>query len=391
MWAYGITKDTTRQLLKIPNGERIPSLGISRLDVPIPKLSHDEVLIRVKSSALNYNTLWSSLIHPVSPFQLIQGHVARNPHDRDHLQEYAIFGSDAAGVIVETGPGVREWRIGDHVVVHCNVIKANENIAQVDGMLPLSQSIWGYETNFGAFAEFTKVKSNQLIQKPGHISWENAGSFCLTLSTAYRMLLSKNAYEVKPNDNCLVWGGAGGLGTFAIQLIQIAGGNPVVVVSSDEKAEICKDLGVKFIVNRAKEDFSDFVDSRGRPNYLKWRKAQKILEKKGVDSLQMVFEHVGKETLGLSLFLLERGGVVVTCAASSGYNATIDLRYLWMSLKRIIGSHFANYYEAQKAAELIWSEKIKPVIHSVSSINDLPKMADLMYYGHTYGKIVFKH
>ena len=392
MWAYGSDKNSVKNATSIPLEYRKPSDGCCLLDVPIPEISHDEVLVKVKASALNYNSIWSSLAHPVSPFQLISGHVKRNSNDDQHLQDYSIFGSDASGEIVKIGEsGKNLWKEGDQVIIHCNVINTNECIAQKDGMLPESQSIWGYETNFGAFAEYTKVKLSQLIKKPENISWDIAASFSLTHSTAYRMLISPNGACIRPGQNVLIWGGAGGLGSFAIQLVKLAGANPIPVVSSNEKEEICKSLGAQIVINREKHEFDNFTLDNGEPNYLAWRKAKLLIKKLGINDIHVVFEHVGRETLGLSLFLLNRGGAVVTCAASSGYNAVIDLRYLWMSLKRIIGSHFANYYEANNAAKLIFNGKVTPLIHSVNSIKSLPEFADKMYANQTYGKIVFSH
>lgn len=391
MWAYGTTKEIVSKLQKIPLSERKPSDGVIKMEVLEPILGDDEVLVKVKSSALNYNSIWSSLSHPVSPFQLINQHIARNKSDINHLQDYAIFGSDASGIIAKKGKGVKKWKEGDEVVIHCNVIDTEESISQMDGMLPKSQSIWGYETNFGAFAEYCKVKSSQLIAKPCHVKWEVAGSFSLTLSTAYRMLISPNGVSLRPGQNCLIWGAAGGLGNFAIQLVNLVGGTSIAVVSNDEKELQCKNLGASVIINRSKDNFDNFILPNGEPDYLAWRNAKQILTKKGINDLDVVFEHVGRETLGLSLFLLTRGGKVVTCAASSGFNAVIDLRYLWMSLKTLIGSHFANYYEAEQAAKLVFENKINPLIHSVNSIDQLPIMMDKMYSSSTYGKIVFSH
>lgn len=391
MWAYGVNKEISNNLQKIPLKDRKPSDGVIRMEVPEPVLNDDEVLVKVKASALNYNSIWSSLSHPISPFQLISGHVTRNKQDADQLQDYAIFGSDAAGIVVKVGKNVRRWKEGDEVVVHCNVIDTEESIAQMDGMLPKSQSIWGYETNFGAFAEYTKVKSSQLISKPSHISWEIAASFSLTLSTAYRMLISPNGAQLRPGQNCLIWGASGGLGNFAIQLANIVGATPIAVVSNDEKEEQARKCGAKIVINRSKDKFGNFILENGEPNYLAWRDAKKTLEKKGIHNLDVVFEHVGRETLGVSLFLLSRGGKVVTCAASSGFNAVIDLRYLWMSLKSIIGSHFANYYESEQAAQLVFDGKVSTLIHSVNKIDKLPEMMNQMYANSTYGKIVFTH
>ena len=391
MWAYGITRSSLSKLNKIEPEHRKPSDGIVKFEIAIPEINDDEVLIEVKSSSLNFNSIWSGISHPVSPFQLISRHVQRNKTDVGHIQDFAVIGSDAAGIVSKVGKKVANWNVGDEVIVHCNVVDLNDPIVQQDGMLSESQSIWGYETNYGAFAEFTKVKSSQLIRKPKELSWAEAGSFLLTLSTAYRMLISENGTRLKPDDNCLIWGASGGLGVFAVQLVKLAGANAIAVVSSKAKEEIVKELGADVVINRKEQNLDQLVDDKGHPNYLAWKKLKNILSEHGVFRLEHVFEHVGRDTLGCSLSLLSRGGTVILCAASSGYNAVVDLRYLWMSVKRIIGSHFANYSEAKNAAELIFSGKIKPVIFDYVSIDELPKMADLMYKNKTYGKIVFNH
>ncbi|MBL6679144.1 MAG: crotonyl-CoA carboxylase/reductase [Flavobacteriaceae bacterium] len=390
MWAYGIDKETVKKATSIPVSKRKPSDYLIKLDVPKPQISSNEVLVKVNSSALNYNSIWSTLCHPISPFQLINQYVARNKDESSHLQDFAIFGSDASGTIEEIGDNVKNWKVGDNVIIHCNIVNSEDPIIQRDGMLSESQSIWGYETNYGAFAEYTKVKSSQLIKKPEHLGWEESASFGLTLSTAYRMLISKNGAKIRSGETCLIWGAAGGLGLFAIQLAKLAGANVIAIVSSDEKVSICKKYGADFVINRKKDFPESFTDQDGNPDYLAWRKISLTLKKLNVPDIDVVFEHVGKETLGLSTYLLKRGGRVVICAATSGFLATIDLRFLWMQLKSIIGSHFANYDEANEAAKLVFENKITPVF-SKNHINSLPKMMDEMYNGKTHGKIVFNH
>lgn len=390
MWAYGIDKNIASRVLKVPLEDRIPSENIVKLKVPIPEISQNEVLVKVKCSALNYNSIWSTLCYPISPFQLISGYVGRNEYETSHLQDFAIFGSDASGTIEKVGANVKNWKVGDNVIIHCNIVDSEDPIIQRDGMISQSQSIWGYETNFGAFAEYTKVKSTQLIRKPDHLGWEEAASFGLTLSTAYRMLISKNGAMIRPGETCLIWGAAGGLGLFAIQLAKLAGANVVGIVSSEDKVDICKKAGADQVINRKKDFPKSFTDKDGNPDYLAWRKISMKLKKLKVPEIDLVFEHVGKETLGLSIYLLKRGGRIVTCAATSGYLATIDLRFLWMQLKSIIGSHFANYDEANEASKLIFEGKVKPVF-TVNEISSLPQMMDKMYKGETFGKIVFKH
>lgn len=391
MWAFGLNKNKFKEILNTPIDKRMPSNGLEKLEIPCPTINNDEVLIKVKSSALNYNSIWSSLCHPLTPEQLISSYIQRNPKEIDHLKDYYIFGSDAAGVIEEVGENVHGWSVGDEVIIHCNIVNEFDNVIQNDGMLSDSQSIWGYETNYGAFAEYTKVRTSQLIKKPEDLSWEIAASYCLTHSTAYRMLISDNGISIKAGQTCLIWGGAGGLGTFAIQLAKLSGANVIAIVSSDEKKTICEKIGADIVFNRKKDFPLSFINENGDPDYIAWNKVKKVITRHGFKKIDYVFEHVGKETLGLSSYLLRRGGKVVICAATSGYLATIDLRFLWMQLKSIVGSHFANYNEATLASELIFNNKIKPIIHSVNNIDNLPEMMDKMYSGSTYGKIVFNH
>ena len=390
MWAYGIDKETVKKAVSVNLDNRKPSDYLVKLDVPKPEISSNEVLVKVNCSALNYNSIWSTLCHPISPFQLISDYVARNKNESSHLKDFAIFGSDASGTIEKVGDNVKNWKVGDNVIIHCNIVDSEDPIIQRDGMLSKSQSIWGYETNYGAFAEYTKVKSTQLIRKPDHLGWEESASFGLTLSTAYRMLISKNGAMIRPGETCLIWGAAGGLGLFAIQLAKLAGANVVGIVSSEDKVDICKKAGADHVLNRKKEFPKSFIDQDGNPDYLAWRKISMKLKKLKVPEIDLVFEHVGKETLGLSVYLLKRGGRVVTCAATSGYLATIDLRFLWMQLKSVIGSHFANYDEANEASKLIFEGKVKPVF-TINEISSLPQMMDKMYKGETSGKLVFKH
>ena len=148
-----------------------------------------------------------------------------------------IPGSDASGVVWKVGEGVTRWKPGDEVVVHCN--QASYEDVEVHGLDPMaapSQEIWGYETTWGSFAQFTKVQAQQLLPKPKNLSWAESSSYGLTYFTAYRMLMKQ--CELQAGHNVLVWGAAGGLGVFAIQLCKAAGANAVGVVSSPEKGEL---------------------------------------------------------------------------------------------------------------------------------------------------------
>ncbi len=224
------------------------SLHVGR--VPMPELAPDEALVAVMASSINYNTVWSATFEPVSTFGFLQKLGAQGGWAERHDQPYHVLGSDAAGVIVRVGAGVRRWRAGDHVTVSCVQVDDQELTTHADGMLGAEQRIWGYETNFGGLAHYTVVRASQLLTKPTHLTWEESASTMLTAATAYRMLISDRGARIKQGDIVLIWGATGGLGGFAVQLVKNAGGIPVGVVSSEAKARLLRGLGCDVIINR---------------------------------------------------------------------------------------------------------------------------------------------
>ena len=161
-------------------GEPVDAFQVEEIEVPEPGAF--EVIVRVMAAGVNFNNVWAALGKPVSVF--------RYHPDEDHH----IGGSDASGVVWKVGPGVTRWKPGDEVVVHCN--QASYEDPEVHGLDPLaapSQQIWGYETSWGSFAQFTKVQAQQLLPKPAHLAWEEAASYGLTYFTAYRMLMDRAA------------------------------------------------------------------------------------------------------------------------------------------------------------------------------------------------------
>lgn len=379
MMAWGISNAGIEKTLKVPLVERLPSSCIELLSCEIPCPKEGQVQVKILGAGLNFNSIWQSICHPMTPRALIDGHIRRNPAEIQNEQDFYIFGSDGAGVITAVGQNVTGWKVGDEVVIHCNYVDPKEYERDADEMLSISQSIWGYETNYGSFAEYTCVNQGQLLKKPSQLDWPEAGSFVLTLATAYRMLISGNGAQIKLGERCLIWGASGGLGAFAIQLCNLVGAIPVAVVSSASKKEYCLSLGCKCVINLEDIGSPSFLQNSGEPNYLAWRKFKSHVVKVAGSEIDVVFEHVGRETMGLSVYLLRRGGRVVTCAASSGFLAQIDLRYLWMELKRIIGSHFANSNEARAANQLVADGKIKTTAESIINFEDIPAYMDKMF------------
>src|SRR3712207_2243450 len=323
-------------------GEPLDAFQLEEIEVPQPGAF--EVTVRVMAAGVNFNNVWASLGEPISVFRY-HGH-----------EDHHIGGSDASGIVWKVGKGVTKWKAGDEVVIHCN--QASYEDIEVHGLDPLaapSQQIWGYETSWGSFAQFTKVQAQQLLPKPKNLTWEEAASYGLVYFTAYRMLIHQ--CNLQAGDKGLIWGAAGGLGVFATQLCAITGAQCVGVVSSEEKGELVKQLGAIDYINR--DEFKGMMRTgRETPEEEKARfKVSRAFKKRVAEILgedpNIVFEHVGKATFPTSVFTVRTFGKVVICAGTTGYNLDFDVRYLWMRQKEIIGSHFANAYECKRANELI--------------------------------------
>jgi len=342
--------------------DRDPRKSLHVQQVPTPELGPGEALVAVMASAINYNTVWTSIFEPVSTFRFLQRYGRLSELTRRHDLPYHVVGSDAAGVVLRVGPGVTKWKPGDEVVAHCLSVELEDAAGHDDTMLDPQQRIWGFETNFGGLAELALVKANQLMPKPAHLSWEEAACPGLVNSTAYRQLVSHHGAQLKQGDVVLIWGASGGLGSYATQFVLNGGGVPVCVVSSPEKAELCQRMGAELVIDRAAEGYRFWRDEHTQDE-VEWRRfGGRIRELTGGDDPDIVFEHPGRETFGASVYVAKRGGTVVTCASTSGYLHQYDNRYLWMNLKRIIGSHFANYREAWEANRLIARGRIHPTL-----------------------------
>ncbi len=334
--------------------------------VDTPVIDSHEVLILVMAAGVNYNGVWAALGTPISTFDV-------------HGADYHVAGSDASGIIWAVGDKVKRWKVGDEVVVHCNQDDGDdEECNGGDPMFSPTQRIWGYETPDGSFAQFTRVQAQQLMPRPKHLTWEASACYTLTLATAYRMLFGHHPHELKPGQNVLVWGASGGLGSFAIQLINTAGGNAIGVISNEDKRDFVMGLGAKGVINR--KDFNCWgqMPTVNTPEYKAWfgeaRKFGKAIwdiTGKGVN-VDMVFEHPGEATFPVSVFVVKKGGMVVICAGTTGYNLTMDARYLWMHQKRVQGSHFAHLKQAAAANLLMVERRLDPSMSEVFPWDEIP-------------------
>src|SRR6187401_2306893 len=238
-------------------GQPMDAFQLEEIEVPEPGAF--EVIVRVMAAGVNYNNVWAALGEPVGVWRY-----GDHPEFGHH-----IGGSDASGIVWKVGEGVTRWQPGNEVVIHCN--QASYEDIEVHGLDPMaapSQEIWGYETTWGSFAQFTKVQAQQLLPKPRNLSWVESSAYGLTYFTAYRMLMDQ--CKLQAGDNVLIWGAAGGLGVFAVQLCKAAGANAVGVVSSDEKGELVKQLGAVDFINR-----SEFGEMMRTPENVADRDAEK--------------------------------------------------------------------------------------------------------------------
>lgn len=360
------------------NREGSPGVAMRHEEIAPPEIGPNEVLVWVMAAGVNFNGVWAARGKPVSVMKVTG-------------DDFHIAGSDASGIVWKVGSAVKRWKVGDEVIVHCN--QSCGQCPECNGLDPLAcsnQKIWGYETNWGSFAQLTKVQAQQLLPKPKHLGWMEAASYGLTYFTAYRMLVDRA--RMKPGDVVLVWGAAGGLGIFAVQLCKVMGANAIAVVSSERKAELVRRLGAVGTIDRREFDIvrrpnETPEQARHRLEEIK-RMGKRIREITGGHDPDIVFEHVGRQTFPASVFLARRFGKIVICGATSGYELDFDVRHLWMRQKEILGSHFANAYEAERANRLVEQGKIVPYLDRTYAFDATPLAHEEMANNRHMGKMV---
>ena len=350
-----------------------PMQSFKEEEFDVPEVGSNDVLIFVMAAGVNYNGVWAGLGKPVSTLDMTK-------------KDYHIAGSDCSGIVWKVGSGVKKWKVGDEVIIHG--MQWDHEDAEVNGgepMISKTNKVFGYETADGTFAQFTAVQAHQVLRKPPNLSWEESGCYMLTLATAYRMLFGHAPNELKPGEFVFIWGASGGLGSMAVQLAKIVGAKPIGIVSDNSKIDYVKDLGAVGVLNR--KDFDcwgehpDIDDAETYANYMKEvRKFGKALWEftgKG-NNVDMVFEHPGETTVPVSCFVVKPGGMVVICAGTTGYNLTLDARYLWMQSKRLQGSHFGNSKQANAANELVIDGTLDPCMSELFAWNNIPDAHEKM-------------
>ncbi len=370
----------------VESWDKDPRQSLHVGDLPLPEIAPDEAVIAVMASSINFNTVWTSIFEPMSTFGFLDRLGKESIWGKRHQQDFHIVGSDASGVVLKVGSAVRNWSTGDHITAHCNYLDDQDPSAHNDSMLAANQRIWGFETNYGGLADFAIVKANQLMPKPTHLTWEESAVNALCASTSYRMLVGDHAGRMKQGDNVFIWGATGGIGAYATQLVLNGGGTPIGVVSSPERVKLLNAMGCEAVIDRQAEGYKFWSDEHTQDEK-EWRRLGKKVRQLVGEDPDIVFEHPGRSTMGASVFIAKRGGKIVTCAATSGYMIEYDNRHLWMKLKSIVSSHFANYQEAWEMNRLIDKGAIQPVLSEVFTLDQVGEAALKVHHNQAEGKI----
>ncbi len=362
-------------------GEPEEAFQIEVVDTPRP--GPRQVLVYVMAAGINYNNVWAALGTPVDVV------AARRKQDPT-AEAFHIGGSDASGIVWAVGEGVTNVRVGDEVVLSCAMW--DENAADIqagaDPITSTSCKIWGYEENWGSFAQFTRVDDYQCFPKPPQLSWEAAAAYMLVGATAYRQLMGWEPHTVKPGDPVLIWGGSGGLGSMAIQIVKAKGGIPIAVVSSKSRMEHCYKLGAHGVIDRTDPAFTHWgrlPSTSDNEAYARWMQGANAFRKKWSEVLgsrqgpRIVLEHPGESTIPTSLLVCDNAGMVVICAGTTGYNADVDLRYLWMRQKRLQGSHFANTTQCRELNEMVIAGQVDPALAATYEFDEVGRAHQLLH------------
>ena len=312
-------------------------------DFPDPAVKEGHVVIRVKAASFNY--------HDVFTVRGMPGIKVPLP---------MIIGLDMAGEILEAGPGVSDWKAGDRVLVN---------------PLNRQQGLMG-EMMHGGLAEKCLVAQHQLIRMPDGVTYEEAASLPVAYGTAHRMLITHKT--VKAGDRVVVLGASGGVGTGCVILSRMLGAEVIACASSTDKIRRLKELGADEVINYKETEFSKWVIE-------KYGKPQRRTYEGGVD---VVINFTGGDTWQPSLRCVKRGGKILVCGATAGYDPKEDLRYVWSFELQIIGSN--SFYDENLKALMgfIDEGKMKPVIDRVLPLKDAIEGLRMIESREVFGKIV---
>jgi 2-desacetyl-2-hydroxyethyl bacteriochlorophyllide A dehydrogenase len=329
--------------------------GIDKLvldEIPTPKIGPTDVLVQVKATSINHLDLWVRQGLPGVKFPLP-----------------LIPGVDAAGVVEEVGSSVRHVKTGDRVVVaqgiscgHCkHCLDGNDNLCKEYRLIG--------EHRDGADAEFIAVPARNIQRLPQNVTFETAAASALVFLTAWQMLVDKA--RVKQTEDVLVVGASSGVGSAGIQIAKMLGARVLATTSSEEKAARAREIGADEVINYKTESVLETV--------------RKLTGRKGVD---VVFDHVGASIWEENIKMLARGGRLVTCGATSGYEARTDLRYVFYKQLQILGSTMGRKGDLMTIMNLMGQGKLKPVIDRVLPLTEVRQAHQIVEEGRHFGKIV---
>jgi NADPH:quinone reductase-like Zn-dependent oxidoreductase len=321
-------------------------------DVAEPAIRPNEVLVRVKACALNHLDLWVRGGIPGVPIPL--------PH---------IPGSDVAGEIAQIGAEVSTVRVGQKVVLAPGVTcgKCAACIAGQDNRCRQFTNL-GYMID-GGCAEFVRVPEVNCLPYPENLSWEEVASIPLVFQTAWHMLLARA--ELQPGEDVLILGAGSGVGTAAIQIAKFFGARVLATAGSDEKLQKAKELGADHLINHRTQKIREEV--------------RRITSKRGVD---VVFEHVGTATWDDSLASLAPSGRLVTCGATTGYDAKIDLRFLFSRQLSLLGSYMGTKSELHSVMRLVATGRLKPIVDRIFPLAEAAAAHMYLESSFQFGKVV---
>ena len=342
------------------NYERI--LSVKDIDDPTPK--PDEVIFEVKAAALNYNDIWGMRGVPV-PVPL--------PH---------VSGSDAAGIVTDVGDDVKDIKVGDRVVSHsnmaCRVCMACTDGREFDCT---RRTIWGFQTGptWGAYSELVHLPEVNISKIPDSVSFEEAAAASMTILTAWHMLVGRA--KITPGQTVLIMGGGSGVGSFGIQIAKLYNCE-VIATASPDKLDKCIELGADYAVDHRKDDWQKEV----------WRISKKIAKQKGeAPGIDISFDHIGETHWNKQLTLLKYGATLVSCGATTGYNAATDLRHIFFKGTNILGSTQGTKAELDQGIYWMGRGKIRSMIDSVYSFENAAQAHTKMLTGKgLFGKIILK-
>jgi NADPH:quinone reductase-like Zn-dependent oxidoreductase len=321
-------------------------------DAPEPTLRSNDVLVRVKACALNHLDLWVRRGLPNVPIPL--------PH---------IPGSDVAGEIAKIGGDVTTIRVGQKVVlaplVSCG--KCQACIAGLDNHCRQATNL-GYMID-GGCAEYVRAPEVNCLPYPENLKWEEAASIPLVFQTAWHMLITRA--ELQPGEDVLILGAGSGVGSAAIQIAKFFGARVMATAGSEEKLTKAKELGADHLINHKTQKIRDEV--------------RRITNKRGVD---VVFEHVGTATWEDSLASLAPAGRLATCGATTGYDAKVDLRFLFSRQLSLLGSYMGTKSELHTVMKLVAAGKFKPVVDRIFPLAEAAAAHAYLESSAQFGKVV---